>query len=307
MLQFASGTLVARLLLMKRLLEDVKACSHGKPGSRSLTDLVAAAILVGARGYMHERPVPWQSFVTQRGRGTSFLPGRALPSSTSGKPMLKWTCDWLQILCGLSNLLVLFLRLFPNVAATSPATRPFRKSCKFGLNGRLPVEEWKAMLHEACLELEGFEPALVYRCTRRFHTFPALRGKDRNGEMCCVEMDWGPDGFYVWPSDPDAFSDLKKTEHDVPFPERAGKDLITLLKSMESKAYAYNVAAFNCHHFTDKVLRLFVSAGDRDAVHDVLGDRTRLQGDFRAWLLRGKKTIWTSCNCSVQLLLALCR
>ena len=37
---------------MKRLLEDVKACSHGKPGSRSLTDMVAAAILVGARGYM---------------------------------------------------------------------------------------------------------------------------------------------------------------------------------------------------------------------------------------------------------------
>ena len=144
------------------------------------------------------------------------------------------------------------------------------------------------MLRQACLKLEGFEPALVYRCTRGFHTFPALRGKDRNGKMCCVEMHWGPDGFYVSPSDPDAFSDLKKTEHDAPFPERARKDLITLLKSMESKAYAYNFAAFNCHHFTDKVLGcLFQPVTEKQ----FMGDRTRLQSDLRAWLRRGEKTI----------------
>ena len=113
------------------------------------------------------------------------------------------------------------------------------------------------MSREAYTALEGFETARVYKCQSGWHSFPVLRGKDRNGKMGTVELQWGPDGFSIVRGSPDVLSERIKAEHDILFPERAGKDLITLLKSMESNAYAYNLVDYHCYHFANEILWVF--------------------------------------------------
>ena len=212
-----------------------------------------------------KRPISWQSFATQRGRVTSFFGGRVFRPPTRGEPMLKMPCLPLpRTVFGiiLFYVLPLFAWFAPNIGATSGVCRPYRKFLEL-VNELVNVktypssEKWKAMFREAYPPLEGFEPARVYRCQRGHHVFPALRGKDRNGMMCTLELHWGQSGLGIERGFPGVLNESIKAVHDIPFPERAGKDLITLLKSMESKGYTYDLVDFNCYHFTNEVLLLF--------------------------------------------------